>query len=131
MSFFNNTVFSFLCLSVILTSCNASDEPTTDLEKKTIPDSLIDSKSSAPAVSYNLFMLDSTINSAGYGYDILINGERYIHQTNIPAVSGNQFFVSMQEAKTTAMYVCYKIQNNIMPPTISVHELDSLGISIN
>lgn len=64
----------------------------------------------------------------GWGYDIYLNGERYIHQSTIPVVQGNKGFKNEKEAKQVAELVAEKIRNDIIPPTISSEELDSLGI---
>jgi len=65
----------------------------------------------------------------GWGYDIYLNGERYIHQPTIPVVQGNKGFKNEKEAKQVAELVAEKIRNDIIPPTISSEELDSLGIT--
>ena len=64
----------------------------------------------------------------GWGYDIYADGALYIHQPHVPAVPGNNGFQSEQKAETTGNFAVYKIRNNIMPPSISVEELDSLGV---
>jgi DnaJ-class molecular chaperone len=63
----------------------------------------------------------------GFGYDILIEDAMYVHQPHIPAINGNRGFKTKEQAHTTAEFVIYKIRNNIMPPSLSVEELDSLG----
>lgn len=64
----------------------------------------------------------------GWGYDIIINQRLYIHQSNIPALGGNQSFKTNTDAKKVAALVKQKIKNNIIPPTITINELDSLNI---
>jgi hypothetical protein len=64
----------------------------------------------------------------GWGYDIYMNGKRYIHQPHIPAISGNKGFATEEDARKAGGLVVHKIRNNIMPPTIDVDELDSLGV---
>jgi hypothetical protein len=64
----------------------------------------------------------------GFGYDIIIDGHKYIHQPNIPALPGNNGFTTEQHARKVADLVCFKIRNNIMPPTVDIKELDSLGV---
>lgn len=66
--------------------------------------------------------------STGWGYDIYIFGSLYIHQPHIPAVPGNRGFKTEADAKKAGEWAMHKIRNNIMPPTISVQELDSLGV---
>ena len=65
---------------------------------------------------------------SGYGYDIILDGHTYVHQPTIPAVSGNRGFETEEKAKSVAKLVANKIHNNILPPTVDVKELDSLGV---
>lgn len=67
-------------------------------------------------------------DSLGWGYDIFIDKNQYVHQPHIPAISGNRGFTREENAKKTGDFVAYKIRNNIMPPSITPHELDSLGV---
>lgn len=64
----------------------------------------------------------------GFGYDVYLNSKLYVHQPHIPAVSGNKGFSSETNARRTGEFVAYKIRNNIMPPSVSPAELDSLGV---
>lgn len=66
-------------------------------------------------------------NLTGFGYDILIFDALYVHQPHIPAINGNRGFKTKEQATKAAEFVIYKIRNNIMPPSLSVEELDSLG----
>jgi hypothetical protein len=68
------------------------------------------------------------VSLPGWGYDIYIDGKKMIHQPHIPAVPGRQVFSSEAEAEKVASLVSYKILNNIMPPSVTTSELDSLGI---
>ena len=64
----------------------------------------------------------------GFGYNILIFDAMYVHQPHIPAINGNRGFKTKEQATKAAEFVIYKIRNNIMPPSLSVEELDSLGV---
>lgn len=63
----------------------------------------------------------------GFGYDVMIDGKLYVHQPHVPAVAGNNGFVTPEAAKKAGELVAYKIKNNIMPPSVTVNELDSIG----
>lgn len=67
-------------------------------------------------------------DSLGWGYDIFIDKNQYVHQPHIPAVPGNRGFSKEEYAKKTGELVAYKIRNNIMPPSVTPQELDSLGV---
>ncbi len=64
--------------------------------------------------------------SGTYGYDILSNNKVMIHQPNIPAVSGNVGFKDKKDAEKVAKFVIYKLNKNIMPPSVTPQEIDSL-----
>ena len=66
-------------------------------------------------------------NLTGFGYDIFIYDAMYVHQPHIPAINGNRGFHTKEQATRAAEFVSYKIRNNIMPPSLTVEELDSLG----
>lgn len=68
------------------------------------------------------------VKVGGYGYDIYIFDALYVHQPNVPAINGNRGFKTKEQAQKTGGLVAYKIKNNIMPPSVSIQELDSLGV---
>ncbi|MDQ6755744.1 MAG: DUF4907 domain-containing protein [Bacteroidota bacterium] len=78
---------------------------------------------------YTYIITGSTQNT--FGYNILDHGKVIIRQPNIPAVPGNKSFTSKHDAERTAQLAIIKISHGIMPPTISIHELDSMHININ
>lgn len=84
------------------------------------------------AVTSEIFCNDTIQNSiyTGWGYNIYRNKKLFIHQPHIPAISGNKGFVSKTDADKIAQLVISKIHKNIIPPDISLHELDSLKIKI-
>ena len=127
-----NTKQILSCIILLFTfSCNISTESNSRSETNHTPDLGIVSSADESKVLFKIFMNDSTNKSKGYGYDILMGGQRYIHQETIPAVNGNQYFQMKEDADKVASFVCYKIQNKIMPPTVTPHELDSLGVTVN
>lgn len=64
----------------------------------------------------------------GYGYAILVFGARQVNQPHKPGMPGLAGFNTAADAKKTGEFVAYKIRNNIMPPTVSMQEMDSLGV---
>jgi hypothetical protein len=77
---------------------------------------------------FNNDSLKQESNPHGYGYDIYLFDALYIHQPNIPAINGNRGYHTREQARTAATLVMYKIRNNIMPPALSIEELDSIGV---
>jgi len=64
----------------------------------------------------------------GFGYDIFMYRSLYVHQPHIPAINGNRGFDTEEQAHKVAEFIVYKIKNNIMPPSVTPQELDSLGV---
>lgn len=69
------------------------------------------------------------ITKTQFGYQIFNNDKVYIRQKNIPAIAGNYAFKTKTDAKKVANLVIYKLQKGLLPPTITVVELDSLKIN--
>jgi hypothetical protein len=63
-----------------------------------------------------------------FGYDILLRGKLLVHQPNIPGLPGNNGFSTKQKAKTVAEFVVKKIRNNEIPPTVTIEDLNKMGV---
>jgi hypothetical protein len=63
-----------------------------------------------------------------FGYDILISGKPLVHQPSIPGLPGNEGFATKERAQTVAEFVVKKIRNNEMPPTVTIEDLNSMGV---
>lgn len=123
----------FIIILVLLCSCNSQDTPVeenTNSEKKNVQvptlDSFRQTKDSTTALHYEFVTVFDENN--GWGYKILQNGAPYINQPHIPAISGMKAFDSESDASRTATLVIYKLEHGIMPPSVSVNELDSIGV---
>jgi hypothetical protein len=76
--------------------------------------------------SLSLKIIDS--EHAGFGFEILQGASPLIIQPHIPAIQGIKGFETKRQASIIGNYMIYKINNGIMPPSISVQDLDSLKI---
>jgi hypothetical protein len=65
-----------------------------------------------------------------YGYEILVNNKLLIRQQSIPGLPGNKGFATKADAAKTARLVIKKLQQGVMPPTITTRELDSMKIQL-
>ena len=63
-----------------------------------------------------------------FGYDILINGMPLVHQPSIPALPGNEGFSTKEKAQKVAEFVVKKIKRNEMPPTVTIDDLNNMGV---
>ncbi len=61
-----------------------------------------------------------------WGYDIIIDGNIYVHQPTKPAVGGNSGFATEAEAQSVADLVISKIKNNVLPPSVTPEEIKNL-----
>ena len=59
----------------------------------------------------------------GFGYDISVNGKLFVHQPNIPAFTGNKGFPTEQSARKVANVVIKKINENQIPPALTIDEV--------
>lgn len=115
-------------LSIIFFSCQQSKNDTIQQDSG-LSHAPEDTVAKEPALtesvySYTLFETDGK----GWGYKIFDNGTLIINQPHIPAISGNQGFSTSEKAEITAGYAIHKMELGFIPPTISVAELDSLGV---
>src|SRR3954462_6962289 len=126
----NKVAVAFLCL-LFFTACNNEEGEASNSEASNSGDT---SKVIAQVVArLRIAIFDNdTLKSGkpikGFGYNIYKDDALYIHQPAIPAVPGNEGFSTEAKAKKAAEFVAYKIRNNIMPPSVTPQELDSLGV---
>lgn len=145
--------FFYFLLCLLLTACNApegegAEESTEEIPMTSDADTVIavDTNSSlsekdslavqsdialAGQEKFSVVVYENTAadQATGFGYDLLNTGKIMIHQPHIPAISGNKGFASKRDAEATGKLMLMKIQKGIMPPTISIEELDSLRIA--
>lgn len=121
-------------LSVVLVSCSGNINNSADNTDEAV---VIDTSLSSTGpmkfegdVTVGLFRTDTIPGGVanGWGYNLYLNGKLTIHQPHIPAVPGMMPFQSEHDAGAVSELVVYKIRNNIMPPSVSIDELDSIGI---
>ena len=132
----NSFYLFFLVIAIFLLSNCSNNEKTkgsehTDSLVNNRKDSSITTKELIPVVADGITYEIKTFGNEpplnGFGYDIFLNQKVYVHQPNIPAVQGNNGFSSEESARKTALFVLFKIKNHIMPPSVEVRELDSIG----
>ena len=74
------------------------------------------------------FKVETIRGGRGWGYNIRQDTTLVIEQKVIPGVPGINGFATEQEAAKIGGLVKHKLDRGIFPPTVSIHELDSLGI---
>lgn len=125
---FHFPVILFFFIQTLFSCSTTTEKPKPDPEETTPNTSFNQYEKSELTVK--VFKIDSVeVNgSRGWGYDILVDGNIYIHQPNVPAVMGNNGFSSEEKAKKTGDFIIQKIRNNIIPPAVTPEELDSLDV---
>lgn len=128
MKVINYIILFFVFLSF---SCNYENEQQESLQTTAVETQNVAALKNNADLEIKIFNNDTIKNDkkvSGFGYDIYRNGARYIHQPSIPAVEGNNGFDTEEKAKKAATFVAHKIELNIMPPSVTPEELDSLGV---
>ena len=64
----------------------------------------------------------------GWGYEVWKDGALIINQTHIPAIQGLRAFVSQEQAQKAADIIKNKLDQGVFPPTISIDELQGIGV---
>lgn len=83
-------------------------------------------KQQTTATAYHAKVYQTENNQ--YGYDIYKDSAIVIHQPIIPGVAGNEGFSTEEAAQKVADLMIYKLDKGIMPPSVSIEQLDSLGV---
>jgi len=127
-----NALFFFPVL-LFLISCNRQGQKPHEATAPDAPSFIIDSiesnKPVAPSTSGSRIAYKVIDAPEGtYGYDIFIEGKVVIHQPNIPGMPGNKGFSTEEDAAKVAQLVTEKLNNNVMPPTVTEEELKRLGV---
>lgn len=110
----------FIFVVFLLISCeNQKDAKIEESEAATVS-----TKSVAPEYT----VVTTQDPEFGWGYQLFKDGKLIIDQKHIPAIQGKKGFSSKEDADKTANYILDKIKKGAFPPTISIEELDSLGV---
>lgn len=124
----NRAKYLFVLIPALMyAACRNSATPENDLhdEKEnfgTLTEDTIRHANDSVKTEVKTFRSDN-----GWGYDIFIDSKLYIHQPNIPSVSGTNGFANEESAKRCGEFIAFKIRNHILPPSVSPVELDSLN----
>jgi len=120
-------------LILLIVSCENSSEKIKKASVKPVipetPSSLPQEKKSK--ISKSIYDVRVVENSLGWGYEIWKEGAMVINQTHIPAVQGLRAFDSQIQAEKAAEIIKLKLDQGVFPPTISIIELQSIGVDTN
>ena len=122
-----NLIYFFICF-ILFVSCNEQPEKSENPNSESAIKPKFEPQQNTANYKTQLFLVDSLNPKAGFGYNVLVDGKIFVHQPSIPSIPGNQTFSSKEKAELVANLVMLKLKNNIMPPSVSKNELDSLQI---
>jgi hypothetical protein len=125
-------IFIFLFFGCLLLACGSNSDADTDLVE--VVDTLVESPLIDSAICfdtsteplYTVEPFEKTVND--WGYRIMIGDAMFINQPHIPAAQGNAGFSSEEKARKAGEFMINKLDAGISPPTVSIEELDSLGV---
>lgn len=103
------------CALAVLMSCQQKSANVSNQETKEIKPE--------PGIFYSNVFFNS---DSSFGYNIYQDSLLLIQQKTIPAVSGNTGFRDSASAACIAAFAIHKLQSGVFPPTIMVHEIDSI-----
>ena len=114
----------FFCLIVLLIflACSSNSSSTSPPQETTTPSNPTTTLTPPPDLELKAYQNEN----GTWGYDVFLNGKRYIHQPDKPAVGGRKGFDSRAQAEAVGELVMQKIAQGIMPPSVSAAEVDSL-----
>jgi hypothetical protein len=107
-----------ICLLLLISACSEKPRQENKNTQTDIP------LAGGKASNYTIEIIAGQAGS--FGYDIKRDGKLLIHQPHIPGIAGVRGFESEQQAQAAAKLMVSKMERNIMPPTISEHEIDSI-----
>lgn len=105
---FNNTGLAIIVLTLFFLGCDRQQSE----EKKEVP---------------TVFSMEAYSVENGFGYMIKKDGRKYIDQPHIPGIQGVKGFSSLEKAKKAGQLVIKKLENNMVPPTLTKEELEAVG----
>lgn len=114
--------FTILLLILNISGCSLKSNGTNGSDSTTIQQI----KPQVASGKYSFIVIKVEGNT--FGYEISDNGKLLVRQKTIPALSGNRGFSSQEDAEKCANFVISKLKRNIMPPTVTPREIDSLGL---
>lgn len=129
--------FLFFSTSIFISCDHQEENKNVAIENSSVPEISSELETPAPP-SFNsqnmevktFELTDSTSGkSKGWGYDLYMDGHKTIHQPIIPGVAGNSSFKTEEQAKRTGNFAINKMKQTGSLPTISIKELDSLGVT--
>jgi hypothetical protein len=115
-----SSIFLAICITCAIASCTQEKQQSViqapDTEQPTVVEMRIE--------------VQTYKQESGWGFDVVVNDVKYVHQPYIPVIEGNHPFASEDDAVRTGELMKQKILGNVIPPTITLDELRILNIEL-
>ena len=111
-----------LFMVLAFTACSTGSRNTTG-SNTVVPGKI---KPNQQVETYTFQIIPAAENT--YGYEITEHGKIIVQQKTIPSLPGNKGFRTQDYAEKCALFVISKLNRNIIPPTVTPEEIDSIGI---
>ena len=123
----NSFLLVFLLVTSLLTfACPTGISAKEMVVKKKVKEGITRQETSYAHAKITVRIIPSVKKT--FGYDIFVEGKPFIHQTNIPAMPGNEGFATREKAQRVAEFVVGKIRNNEMPPAVTKNDLIKMDV---
>jgi len=109
---FKNFILLLTLFIGLTISCNKKTEKKTQINKY-----------DGARIWYEVVEVDS-----GWGYKIYKEDKVFINQPFVPAVNGKHYFKNKKDATLTAQLVIDKMAKKTGLPSVTLQELDSIGV---
>jgi len=131
----------FIVVSLLLFSCGGRQKQQDEIEvyrdtsvvevdqsKVSISDTLSDAK--VETQNFEVVTFQNNTSAGGWGFDLYVDGKRYIHQPTVPVVAGVYGFRTKEQSEMAGNMMVEKLKQGKQPPTLDESDLRFLGIKL-
>ncbi len=96
--------------------------------KSKISDTASVSISMVETQNFEVFTYENDSSLGGWGFDIYVDGRRYIHQPTVPVIAGTHGFETEEQSERAGSMMVMKLKEGRMPPSLDERDLELLGV---
>ncbi|MGR6088106.1 MAG: DUF4907 domain-containing protein [Arcticibacter sp.] len=131
----------FISFTLLLFSCGGIQKQQDEIEayrdtsavevdqsKVLISDSASDAK--VEIQNFEVVTFQNKTSAGGWGFDVYVDGKRYIHQPIVPVVAGDYGFRTKEQSEMAGNMMVEKLKQGKQPPALDENDLRFLGIQM-
>ena len=131
----------FISFTLLLFSCGGIQKQQDEIEayrdtsavevdqsKVLISDSASDAK--VEIQNFEVITFQNNTSAGGWGFDVYVDGKRYIHQPTVPVVAGDYGFRTKEQSEMAGNMMVEKLKQGKQPPALDENDLRFLGIKL-